>query len=158
MDKDYWIKKLDMEEHIEGGYVKPVYESPYKINVQGERSICTSIYFLITEESFSHFHSLKSDEIWYYHAGKALTITIITPNGELQERKLGLNIDNGENPHILVPAGSIFAAHIPNGGGCTLVSCMVSYGFDYQDFKLYKKDELIQLYSDFRDIIEKLAT
>lgn len=158
MNKDYWIKKLDMEEHIEGGYVKAVYESNYKINVPEERSICTSIYFLITDKSFSHFHSLKSDEIWYFHAGKALSLTIITPNGELQEWKLGLDLDNGERPHVLVPAGSIFAAHIPESKGYTLVSCMVSYGFDYQDFKLYKKGELIELFPKYRDIIEKLAT
>ncbi|HAG44182.1 MAG TPA: cupin, partial [Clostridium sp.] len=51
----------------------------------------------------SHFHRLTSDEMWYYHDGQALTIYMITPDGELITKQLGLDVERGEVPQVLVP-------------------------------------------------------
>ncbi|MYL61380.1 cupin, partial [Virgibacillus halodenitrificans] len=76
----YYISKLGLEAHPEGGYYKSTYESEETIsdkeltdNFAEQRKLYTSIYFLLTSEDVSHFHRLKSDEVWYFHAGSPLT-------------------------------------------------------------------------------------
>lgn len=164
-NQNYWESRLGMEKHPEGGYYKAVYSSPIEVSsgnikcsFQGSRPLSTSIYFMITGDSFSGFHSLKSDEIWYYHDGKSLEITIINEDGIVVVKKLGLDIDKGELPQVIVPAGSIFSAHIPEATGFSLVGCMVSFGFNFNDFKLYSKDELLKKFPNHRSLIEKLTT
>lgn len=156
MDSKFFIDKLGLTSHIEGGWLKEVYQSNYIVKEFG-RSLYSSAYFLLEDDTFSAFHSLKSDEIWYYHAGEPTYINIIHPNGELEVKKLGLNIDNGEAPQVIVPANTIFSAYIPGGEGFSLVSNMVSYGFDFKDFKLHSRDELIKLYPIHRELITRFT-
>lgn len=156
----YWINKLGLIKHPEGGYYKETYISTENINhnqFEGTRSLATSIYFLLNSGEVSHFHSLKSDELWYFHAGTALTIYVINKDGGLQEHKLGLNIEKGEMPQIIVPAGSIFGSAMNEENSYSLVGCMVSPGFDFRDFILFKREELLNLYPQHKDIINKLT-
>lgn len=163
-NSEYWINKLELIKHPEGGYFKETYKNTENISdkeltavFEGTRSLATSIYFLLNSGEVSHFHRLKSDELWYFHAGSALTIYVIDQDGSLLEFKLGLNIENGESPQIIVPAGSIFGSSMNEENSYSLVGCMVSYGFDFRDFKLFKRDELLNLYPQHKDIIVKLT-
>lgn len=163
-DKNYWIKALKMEKHPEGGYSSQTYRSPQKITdehihstFEGTRPLSTSIYFLIHDDNVSNFHRLKSDEIWYYHVGQPLTIAVIDKNGVLFEYKLGLNIQEGERPQVLVSAGSIFGSYIKENKGYSLVGCMVSFGFDFKDFELFKRADLLKKYPSYEDMIVKLT-
>ncbi len=154
--KEYYIKNLKLNPHPEGGYYSEEYRSSYDIDIKGnKRSLATSIYFLIAENNVSNFHSLKSDELWYFHDGTSLDIAIIDEDGNHYVEKLGLDIENGEKPFIKIPAGSIFGSY--NNGGFSLVSCVVSYGFDFEDFKLYKREELLEKYPEHASIIKKLT-
>ena len=101
------------------------------------RKLYTSIYFLLTSNDISHLHRIKSDELWYYHAGSPLTIHIIDENGVYKEIKLGLNLDKGEVPQALVPKNSIFGSSVMDEDTFSLVGCMVSPGFDYKDFEFF---------------------
>lgn len=151
------IKSLELEPHPEGGYYKSTYEAlDSTLELQGERKRWTSIYFLLETNEVSNFHELKSDEMWYFHEGESLTIYIINKSGELIEQKLGLDILNGEKPQILVEKGNIFGSAL-NTKGHSLVGCMVSPGFDFEDFKLYERKELINRYPNHKIIIEKLT-
>ena len=58
---------------------------------------------------------------------------------------------------MVVKADTWFAARIKNGKGFTLVSCVVAPGFDFQDFELAKKDELLKSYPHLRTEIEELS-
>lgn len=71
------------------------------------------------------FHRLKSDEVWYYHDGNALTIYMIDEAGKLTAAKLGLDLEKGEVPQVLVPKGMIFGSAMEEEG-FSLVGCMVS--------------------------------
>ncbi|GAA0785566.1 cupin domain-containing protein [Hathewaya limosa] len=155
----YFIKKLDMIKHPEGGYYKESFTSNEVIDVnngKAKRKLWTSIYFLLQTGEVSHFHKLESDELWYYHGGSSLTIYMIDMEGNFITKKLGLNIDKGEQPQVLVPKGFIFGSAM-NNKGYALVGCMVSPGFDFQDFKLYSRKELLELYPQYTDIIYKLT-
>ena len=152
MNKEAWIKKLVLEPHVEGGWFRETYQSDDEIN---GNSICTSIYFLLDEDNFSAYHKLTSDEIWYYHQGNPLHISIIDPNGEIKDVVLGSDIDKGEQLFYVVPKGYIFASYVEKG--FSIVSCVVSPGFTYDDFKLYKRDELLELFPKHKDMIIKLT-
>jgi predicted cupin superfamily sugar epimerase len=160
----YWVSKLGLLPHPEGGYYKRTFESEERtsdqeltVDFEGERKLYTSIYFLLTSNDVSHFHRLKSDELWYYHAGSSLTIHIIHENGEYEEIKLGMDLDNGEVPQALVPKNSIFGSSVVEEDTCSLVGCMVSPGFEFQDFELFTQADLLSKYPQYKDIIMKLA-
>lgn len=162
----YWIENLDLKAHQEGGYYKSIYTNPQMVSLEAigindnaERSLATSIFFLLNDADVSKFHRLKSDEMWYYHDGLPLNIYVISPEGELRIHKLGLNIENGELPQVLVPAGTIFGSSIAGdiSEGYSLVGCMVSFGFDFRDFELFTETQLMELYPQHSEIIKKLT-
>ena len=160
---DYFIKNLNMTPHPEGGFYKEIYASEenitsndLKVYFEGSRILWTSIYFLLRDGEVSNFHRLKSDEMWYYHSGSPLTIYMISPEGELITEQLGLDIEHGEKPQILVPKNYIFGSAM-NHEGYALVGCMVSPGFEFRDFELFKRNELIAKYPQHQQIIHKLT-
>lgn len=160
---EYFIESLDMIAHPEGGFYKPSFESEEKItsnelevNFEGDRKLWTSIYFLLRDGEVSNFHRLKSDEMWYYHAGNSLTIYMISPEGIFTTKQLGLDIKNGESPQVLVPKNYIFGSAM-NNKGFSLVGCMVSPGFEFKDFELFERKNLLELYPEHKEIIEKLT-
>ncbi len=104
----------------------------------------------------SHFHRLTSDEMWYYHDGQPLTIYMITPEGELITKQLGLDIEKGEVPQVLVPKGYIFGSSM-NNDGFALVGCMVAPAFTFDDFELFERRDLLNMYPNLEDIIKKLT-
>ncbi len=151
---EYYIKNLNMNPHIEGGYFKESFISNDEF--KQDKKLWSSIYFLLRTGEVSNFHRLKSDELWYYHDGQALTIYMITPEGELIIKQLGKDIENGETPQILVPKGCIFGSAM-NNNGYSLVGCMVSPAFEYDEFELFKREYLLELYPNYKDIIIKLT-
>ena len=75
------IEKLALLPHPEGGYYKETYRSSETID--GEQALMTSILFLLTSDSPSHFHRIQSDEHWYFHEGSPLTVHVIGEKFEL---------------------------------------------------------------------------
>jgi hypothetical protein len=151
---DYFIEQLGLQPHVEGGYYKETYRSPLQT---GARALSTTIYFLLKGEQLSRFHQLTADEIWFFHYGDALLVHQVNKDGELLSQKLGMNLNEGESPQLLIPAGTIFASEMTNKNSFCLVSCMVSPGFEFDDFKLFYKKELLALYPAHSRIIERLA-
>ncbi|GAB6169264.1 cupin domain-containing protein [Clostridium carnis] len=154
---DYFIEKLQLEPHVEGGYFKCSFLSDQTISIDSKKKdLWSSIYFLLKTNEVSNFHRLKSDEMWYYHAGSPLTIYMITPSGELITKQLGLDISNGESPQVLVPKGYIFGSAM-NENGFSLVGCMVSPAFIFEEFELFEREFLLNKYPQHKDIILKLT-
>lgn len=67
---DYFIEKLDMVPHQEGGFYKGIYAANENISsrdssaqIKESRKLWTSIYFLLRDGEVSNFHRLKSDEM-----------------------------------------------------------------------------------------------
>jgi predicted cupin superfamily sugar epimerase len=164
IDWKKWVAALDMAEHPEGGYYKETYRCPESVlgmrlskTCEGDRSLATSILFLLPSDEVSEFHRLKSDELWYFHAGSPLTVYIIDPAGELHIEKLGLDFETGERPQIMIPAGSIFGALVPEAASYTLVSCVVTPGFDFCDFELLPRKQLLREYPQYKELIMRMT-
>ena len=151
----YWIRKLDLREHPEGGFFTEVYRSKRYVHLpeyDGPRSVCTAIYYLLVADQFSFFHRIKSDEIWHYYAGSSLLLHIIEEkeNGtRLMDIRLGSNFDNNEAFQVVINSGSWFAASITDNGSYSLVGCTVSPGFEYRDWEIGQMQTLSRLYPQY---------
>ena len=151
------VKKLDLKAHPEGGYYSATYLSGLDLETkEGVRSLATCIYFLMTSDNVSKFHSIAGDEIWFYHEGSPLTVHILSAKG--YEKLLVGPLDNeGHRPQQLVPPGVIFGSTVEQPDSYSLVSCMVAPGFDFRDFRLYAREELLAKWPDAKEIIERLT-
>lgn len=160
----YWIEKLDLKKHPEGGYFKEVYRSEEIVKKEhlpkhfsGNRCFSTSIYFLLEGSEYSAFHKIMSDEIWHFYSGTSLTIFVINNDGKLEKIYLGNKPDKGEKLQAIIKKGCWFAVKVNNKNSYGLVGCTVAPGFDFNDFELAKKDNLIKLYPEHKAIIEELS-
>lgn len=157
------IKTLNLKKHPEGGYFSEVYRSEETLDkdlnerFDGIHSMYTSIYFLLSNNDFSAFHVLKSDEIWHFYEGTTLDIHIINPNGSLSIISLGKDITSGEKYQYLIKAGNYFAAEVRDKSSFALVGCTVSPGFEYSDFELCKKEDLTEKFPAHKDLIKRLT-
>lgn len=163
-DTEKWIQRLDLKPHPEGGFFREIYRSEEIIFSLGlpkrfkqPRCFSTSIYYLLEGEQISHFHRLKSDEIWHFYSGSSLTIHIINCKGKLLSQNLGNNPELNQSPQVIIPHQNWFAAEVDDKKSYTLVGCTVAPGFDFNDFELGKKSKLIQLFPDYRDVIERFS-
>jgi hypothetical protein len=152
------IQHLHLLPHPEGGYYRETYRAEEVItNRNGQpRSVCTSIYYLLENNDKSHFHRIQSDELWYFHQGQALEILYID-QGQLHIVLIGNDLESGAVPSFRVPAGLWFSARVKDRKGFGLVSCTVAPGFDFADFELAKKTELISEFPHLKDVIEEFT-
>ncbi len=152
------IENYQMTEHPEGGWYKEVYRSIDKIGVEnGERSLLTSIYFLLTSDNISHLHSIKSDELWYFHEGSPLTVHTIDHEGNYFGERLGIDFTVGQNAQLAVEEGTIFGSSVDDDDAYAFVSCAVAPGFDFEDFKLYTTSELLAEYPTHEKVIRRMT-
>ena len=157
------IKSLNLKKHPEGGYFSETYRSNETLEkdlherFSCKHSLYTSIYFLLSENDFSAFHVLKSDEIWHFYKGTTLDIHIIDAKGNLDTISLGKDFKEGEHFQYLIKAGNFFAAEVRDKTSFALVGCTVSPGFEYSDFELCKKEFLIENFPQHKDLIKRLT-
>ena len=159
MNAKEWIDQLQLLPHPEGGYFKETYRSKEAAAFEGfigERSISTAIHFLLEGKDKSHFHRIQSDELWFFHEGSALEIFVLREE-KIEMITLGKNINESEQLQAIIPSGVWFGARIKDQVGYALVSCTVAPGFDFKDFELGKKKELIKLFPQHIKIIEELG-
>jgi len=163
-DAKYWIEKLQLEAHPEGGYFRQTYKSDLLLAKEalpagftGPRAASTAIYFLLEGRNFSAFHRLRSDEVWHFYAGDALIVHVIEPDGKYSSVLLGLDLDAGQILQAVVRAGCWFASHAADWNSFALVGCTVAPGFDFEDFELAQRAELLAKYPQHRELIERLT-
>ena len=161
---EYWIEKLALQAHPEGGYFREMYraaESVPATSLPGRygsaRSFGTSIYFLLKSEAFSAFHRLQSDEGWHFYAGQPVTVHILSPAGDLQSPRMGPDFEAGERFQLHIPANHWFAAEVTEPGGYCLVGCTVAPGFDFADFELAEGEKLGRAFPDHAALIHRLT-
>ncbi|MCB4454438.1 cupin domain-containing protein [Leisingera sp. McT4-56] len=129
MDADQIIQHLGLQQHPEGGW----YKETWRAENEG-RPTGTCIYFLLKAGEASHWHRVDATEIWLYHAGAPLVLSLAaTGEGPAQDHLLTPDLAKGA-PQLIVPQGHWQAAR--STGDYTLVSCTVSPGFEFDGFEL----------------------
>ena len=155
------VKKLNLKPLPgEGGFYYETYRSETDVpsrllGLDGKdtRHVSTAIYYLVTPESFSALHRVKSDEIFHFYAGDPVEMIQIDPNGNILRITIGSDIMNGEQPQVLVPKGSWQALKLRDGGSWSLMGTTVSPGFEFEDFELGSRDELLNTFPQLREDI-----
>lgn len=164
MTARYYIEQLQLQPHPEGGYYKESYRSAMNIaasclpkDIGGDRSCSTAIYFLLRQGDFSAFHRIKSDECWHFYEGGTLLIHVLHQNGEYHCVRLGRNIQEGEMFQFVVPAGAWFASEPAGSSFFALVGCTVAPGFDFADFEMAIKENLLHQFPGLESLITRLC-
>ena len=152
------VQKLGLLEHPEGGFYKETYRSSCSMETEQNtiRNISTAIYFLLENNNISLFHRIQSDELWFFHQGEPLEIVFIT-EGVLNIIILGNSFEKGEVPQATIPANTWFASNVKQRKGYSLVSCTVAPGFDFADFELASRENLLQEFPHLKEIIQKFT-
>jgi predicted cupin superfamily sugar epimerase len=133
MTADEIIAVLGLRPHPEGGHFVETFRDP-AADATG-RSRSTAIYFLLRQGEKSHWHKVDAVEIWHWHAGAPLKLSIAEREGApVQNLMLGSDLEKRERPQGIVPTGWWQAAE--SLGAWTLVGCTVAPGFDFAGFDL----------------------
>lgn len=125
------IAALGMQPHPEGGHYVETFRDPCGAS--------TAIYFLLQAGECSHWHRVNgSSEVWLYHAGGPIVLTLSPDGHDATSHHLGPNVMTGQRPQIVVPPGCWQTAETL--GRWTLVSCTVAPAFDFENFELAPPD------------------
>src|SRR5689334_21781044 len=136
MTAEQLIRLLNLAPHPEGGWYRETWRAEAK---EGERSTASAVYYVIRPGQRSHCNRVDADEIWLWHAGDPLDISIAaTDAGPAQTLRLGGNVETGEQPQLIIPKGQWQAADpIADGdAGYTSLSCIVAPAFEFSGFEL----------------------
>ena len=125
------IAQLGLQPHPEGGHYRETFRDQ-AVDADG-RSRSTAIYFLLARGERSHWHRIDAVEVWHYHAGAPLELSIADDSGT-RVLRLGADLAAGERPQGVVPPHAWQAA--TTTGDWTLVGCTVAPGFDFATFEL----------------------
>jgi uncharacterized protein len=160
----FLISHFELEKHPEGGYFRETYRSPDVLSPAGmppryprARNASTSIYYLLEGKDMSVFHRLRSDETWYFHEGNPLAVYLMDPANGLRRVILGSHPVKGEEYQCPIPAGTWFAAHLLDSTGYAFIGCNVAPGFDFEDFEIGKREELLGQFPQHGDTIRLLT-
>lgn len=129
------IETLNMEPHPEGGY----YIQTFRDEQGAPRGASTAIYYLLEKGQRSHWHKVTdASEVWLWHAGDALELSISNDGHETTKHILGMELKAGERPQCIVKANDWQSA--APLGEWTLVSCTVAPGFEFSSFEMAAPD------------------
>jgi len=131
-DAESIIASLGLRPHPEGGF----YAETWRASTPDGRPAGSTIYYLLRAGEGSHWHRLDAAEVWHFYAGDPLILSIA--DGEAAEEPirhvLGADLEAGQRPQVIVPAGAWQAARVR--GAWTLVGCTVSPAFRFEGFEL----------------------
>lgn len=149
---------------VEGGYFVETYRSPESLpaaalpsRYQGQRSFGTAIYFLLTPDTFSALHRLKSDEVYHFYLGDPVTLLFLHPDGGSEALTLGHYIGAGQRLQAVAPRGTWQGSFLQPGGAFALLGTTMSPGFDPADFELGDRQLLVHTYPDRASLIARLT-
>jgi len=146
------IRRFDLLPHPEGGHYREVHRSGTSLGTPpgfpGPRTALTAIYFLLEEGDFSTLHCVRSEEAWVHLAGAALEIVLL---GSASPVRRLAPVAEGGTPLAVVPPGALQAAR--SQGAWTLVACLVAPGFEFADFEMPTREELLRLHPEWAEVI-----
>lgn len=155
MNVDDLVRLLDLAPHPEGGFYRETFRSP-RVEGAPARAASTAIYFLLPSGTFSALHRVRSDEAWHHYDGTPLDLHTIDDQGVHAVVRLGRDLARGERPQHVVPA-NVWQAAAPVGEGWSLCGCTVAPGFDFADFEMPSRTELLTRFPRHRDLVVRLT-
>ncbi len=139
------IERLSLTMHPEGGWFRVCGH-----DMQSES--CSTIYYLLRQNEISRWHRLTSSEVWTWHAGGSLQMTL-GGGGALpladKTQTLGPRLERGEQFSMLAPSGQWQTTRLICGD-FVLVSCVVAPAYKDEDCLLPERPLCNEIYSENR--------
>ena len=164
VDAETLIEMLALQPHPEGGCYRCTYRSEEVLPAEalperygGERHTGTAIYYLLTADTFSAFHRVQSDEVFHFYLGDPVSVFELREEGELVHSVLGADLAQGQRPQHVVPRGVWQALTLAQGGEWALLGATVAPGFDFADFELARRDDLLAHHPQHAELIRHLT-
>lgn len=149
------IDRYQLAPHPEGGWYREFHRSDVSVGklpgYSGQRTALTAIYFLLAKGEFSAFHHVKGEEVWVHLAGDPLELVLL----EDSPRFITLAPAGIGEPVAVVPPNVLQAARTT--GDYTLVTCLVAPGFDFVDFAMPTREDLLREYPGWGELIKTFS-
>ncbi len=156
------IDALDLSPHpAEGGFFRETYRAAEAYVGRNprlsSRNVSTAIYYLLTETSFSAVHRFPADEVFHFYLGDPVEMLNLHADGSSRIVRLGTDLARGQRPQVVV-AGEVWqGCRLVPGGSFALLGTTVAPSFEYEDFELGVRDDLIQAHPDQAELIRALT-
>lgn len=165
MDAETLKRLLDLKPlPEEGGYYAESYRSPELLaagllpaRYAGSRCLATAIFFLLTPDTFSALHRLRSDELYHFYLGDPAEMLLLHPDGSGEVLTLGPDLEAGQRPQLVVPRGVWQGSRVRAGGQFALLGTTVAPGFEFADSEMARRDDLLRDYPAFAERIRRLT-
>ncbi|MBV9124370.1 MAG: cupin domain-containing protein [Planctomycetes bacterium] len=148
----------------EGGYYRETYRSTDQLpgsvlppRYGMDKSAGTAIFYLLTADTFSALHRLKTDEIFHFYLGDPVHMLQLGPDGQGRVITLGQDLPAGHQLQVLVPRGVWQGSMLAPGGAFALLGTTMAPGFDFADYEAGERGTLQAQYPSFAGWIERLA-
>lgn len=155
------IDQLGLAPHPEGGFFAETFRAeslPCELPARGMRSASTAIYFLLRARDFSALHVVQSDEVWHHYLGDPLELHCFDLADRYRRVRLGSRLTAEERPQHVVRAGELQAARVlPGVYGFALCGCTVAPGFDFADFRMPARAELLARLPAYAELVQALT-
>ena len=146
------LKLAPLEE--EGGMVRSTYESEARLD-GGPAG--TAIYYLLSQNAFSHLHRLPADEIYHHYLGDPVDLYYIRGDGELAHIVLGPDLLRGQVPQALVPKGTWQGSRLAAGGSVALLGTTMCPGYTRQGYQHADREALLRRFPQHAEIVDMLT-
>ena len=149
------INRYKLAPHPEGGWYREFHRSDVSVGTlpgySGQRTSLTAIYFLLAKGEFSAFHRVLGEEVWVHLAGDPLELVLL----DKEPRFITLAPAGSGEPVAVVPPNVLQAAR--TGSRYALVGCTVAPGFDFTDFSMPSREELLREYPGSGEVIRRFT-
>ena len=135
MTAEQLIDALALAPHPEGGWYRETWRADAD---PGERAAASAVYYVIQPGQRSHWHRVDAHEIWLWHGGDPIDVMVADDDSSPSRKvRLGGNIDRGEQPQLVIPAGKWQSADpVAGEAGYSFISCIVAPAFEFSGFEL----------------------
>jgi predicted cupin superfamily sugar epimerase len=152
------VKLLELKPHPEGGFYRETYRSPQVVpGTDPPRACSTAIFYLLAPGTVSKLHRIVCDEVFHFYLGEPVTWVLLKPGGRFEKVVLGNRLEEGQQPQMLVPAGTWFGGYLNEGGRFALMGTTVAPAFEFEDLTMGERQELLAQYPQAQAEIVKLT-
>lgn len=146
---------------VEGGHYRETYRSADQLaasalpaRYDGPRAFGGAIYYLLSDDTFSALHRLRSDEIYHFYLGHPVELLLLHPDGRDELISLGSDLEAGQRVQVVVPRGVWQGSRLaPQAGNAStdsydfaLLGTTMAPAYDPADFELGEREELLAGY------------
>jgi predicted cupin superfamily sugar epimerase len=153
----FYIETYRCREKLLPSVVEGIARAHLPTRYTGDRNLCTAILYLLTPDTFSVLHRVKSDEIFHFYLGSSVTMLHLHPDGSSEVTTLGQDIFKEHRIQVIVPQGTWQGCFLNPPGKFALMGTTVAPGFEFADFEPADREKLLEQYPAQRDLIIRLT-